>query len=107
MKYEVTNIRYFDATYGAPADESLRVQVETLDELRAVPWIRSIEEKPEFHRWSYIRDELRVNEGAGKERLIVDTKLMAEFKGGAEWWVVANLPHDFSFGLPKWEPKAG
>ena len=108
MIYTVTNVRYYDATYGAPADESLRVEVETFDELRQVEWMRRVESLPEFYRWSYDRHELTTSEGKGIEgQRIVDCNLMAEFKGGAEWWVVAKLPDGCTFGLPKREPKGG
>lgn len=64
----------------------LIVSFETLDELLAVPFVAQWKDSPNFYRFS-----------------VSDEWLMAELRGGREWWVVAKLPDGFPEGLPKWD----
>lgn len=58
---------------------------ETLDELLVIPWVKRWREFPRFHQFSQS-----------------DRHLMAEFRGGREWWVVGLLSNPVE-GLPVWD----
>ena len=67
--------------------------VSTLEELLALPFVKNFAEGPPneaFHQFS-----------------LDDNRLMAEYKRGKIWWVVAFLddPAPIRGGLPKWEPR--
>lgn len=65
-----------------------------LEELLAIPWVKNWSTFPGFHRFSLSDDACR--DGS---RVIL---LMAEFRGGAEWWVAGFLKDPVE-GLPKWK----
>lgn len=75
---------YFDG-FERPEDD---LSVENTQALLDVPWIkRWADEEPEFYRFS-------ISDG---------THLMAELKGGAEWWVVCYFPDGAAgIDLPEW-----
>lgn len=58
----------------------------TLEELLAIPWVKSFSMLEGFYRYS------------------ADTYLMAELKDGYHWWCIGKLRHPVE-GLPKWEAK--
>jgi hypothetical protein len=60
----------------------------TTDELRAAPWVKRWVDAPDFHQLS--------QSGHGRETLLI-----AETKGGKEWWVVGYLQSRVD-GLPEW-----
>jgi hypothetical protein len=61
------------------------VEFDTLDELLAIPWVKNFSDLKTFYRYSV----------SGK-------CLMAEYRGGREWWVIGLLRHN-DIELPKWE----
>jgi hypothetical protein len=91
----------------------LIAEVKTQAELLALPFIhRWSEGSPyivhsPFHRFSVHRKYWGNTEQDPKtEQLHL---LLAEFREGREWWVVANLTGEDSLkileGLPEWEPQ--
>lgn len=79
-------------------------EVSSVEELLALPWVKHWEEDTdpwppnEFYRWSYSLD---------RGDFYPQPKywhLMAELRGGAEWWVVAYVPVEMDRGkLPAWD----
>ena len=67
------------------SDEKLQnTEFESWDDLMAIPWVHAFADEPNFYRFSVFRDTL-----------------MAEYRGGKEWWVVGFLgAPDESF--PAW-----
>jgi hypothetical protein len=91
-------------------------EVKTQAELLALPFIhRWSEESPyivhsPFHRFSVHRNYWgNASTWPGDGRTDQLHLLLAEFREGREWWVVANLSGEDSLqileGLPEWEPK--
>jgi hypothetical protein len=70
-------------------EEALDVEVETLDEMFALPFIKRFKEIPEFMQFSQSCRQLSYR------------TLLAEYRDGKEWWVVAFL-YDKVDGLPEW-----
>lgn len=68
--------------------------VETLAELLALEFVQN------FARYNFTRFSL------SDERMTPASpiNLMAEYRDGKEWWVVALLWPDGELDLPKWEP---
>lgn len=64
--------------------ENETIQFDTLEELLAIPWVKNFSAHGNFHQYS-----------------VSGNHLMAEYRGGREWWVVGTLKHDVE-GLPKW-----
>jgi len=62
-------------------------QFETVEELMVLPWVRNFTKLPGFYRFSVS------NNGA---------HLIAEYRGGREWWVVGRLGHT-NIDLPEWD----
>jgi hypothetical protein len=61
------------------------VEFNTLEELLAIPWVKSFSVHKTFYRYS-----------------VSDYHLMAEYRGGREWWVIGQLKNN-DIGLPKWD----
>ena len=74
----------------------------TLDELRALPWVRKWEEQDGFRRFSVTKDTTMRPQwdwrGPGVRAL------MAELDDGKKWYVVAGLEDADRYNLPAWEP---
>jgi len=70
---------------GDPLKES---HFQDVPKLFAIPWVKSFSKYPDFYRYS-----------------MSEECLMAEYKGGKEWWVVGSIDHPERIQLPKWEPK--
>ena len=72
-------------------DRQPSVEVSSLEELLAVPWIASwaTDSTTPLYRWSQSSDH---------DRLL----LMAEYKNGDEFYVVAYLTSDEPLSLPEW-----
>lgn len=64
--------------------ENETVPFDSLEELVKIPWITNFLKSPNFHQFS-----------------ASDNMLMAEYRGGREWWVVGFLKNPVD-GLPKW-----
>ena len=62
--------------------------LQSVADLDIIDWIRSWKESAGFHRFSQSADYGRY-------------LLMAEYSGGAEWWVVGYLDQNIP-GLPEW-----
>ena len=64
------------------------VEFDTLDELRAIPWVRFHEdlESPRFDHWA-----------------LSGNCLMAVSDGGKSWWVVGYVRDPAALDLPQWE----
>jgi hypothetical protein len=73
-------------------DQKKPAEYSTQDELLTIPWIKQWAENKNFHQFSI-----------AKQRGY-DSHLMAELKGGREWWVIGYLSSDDGLTLPKWEP---
>lgn len=84
--------RYRPAFFeGYPIEE---LEVGSLEELLEVDWVKNWTTSPGFHRFSVSRHYQYHN-------------LMAEFKEGKEWWVVAILEGEEPEAyvtLPEWTP---
>ena len=75
---------------------------DTLEELKSIEWIQWWLEHPEFYRLSVSRScSLRHFTAHGC--YITPMALMAEMRGGADWYVIAGLTKDY--GLPDWKAK--
>jgi len=73
----------------------------SIEELLAIPWIASWKDIPTFYRFSISYEAYPLRDAS-------IARLMAEFKDGYEWWVIAHLPNYKAFlllDLPKWEAK--
>jgi len=81
--------RYRPAFFSGFDDEE--AEANTLDELTAIPWVKSWSEDERFYRYSVSRGDL----------------LMAENDQGRHWHVVAILDGSADFGLPEWKPNRG
>lgn len=57
---------------------------DSLDELLKIPFVANFMSSPNFHQFS-----------------VSDNHLMAEYRGGREWWVVGYLKNP-NIGLPAW-----
>jgi len=79
--------RYYPASYDGfnpPTDE-----FTTKEELLALPWMKARSDDHLFHQFSLSFQSGNI--------------LMAEYRGGAEWWVAGyheGIPEDW---FPKWE----
>ena len=62
------------------------VEVDSKDELLDIEFVKGFKENPDFHRYS-----------------LSTNKLMAEYKNGEEWWVVAFLENYEGIDLPQWQ----
>jgi hypothetical protein len=76
--------------------DAATAEVHTLAGLLALPWIERWLFQPDFYRPALIR-----RNGLGPDLLI------AEFEGGAHWYVIAYLYGEdvarLTVGLPEWE----
>jgi hypothetical protein len=82
--------------------ENLEGDVANLEELLKLDFVANFTELPDFHRFS-IGTEIDSPEHHG-----ILCTLMAEYKEGYGWWVVAYLwpqDRDELEGLPKWKAK--
>lgn len=61
------------------------VEFDTLEELLAIPWVKGFSKAGPFHQYS-----------------VSANNLIAEYRGGREWWVVGYLK-DPDIGLTKWD----
>jgi hypothetical protein len=78
--------------------ENLEGDVPDVDRLLEIEFIKNFSTLPNFHRFS-VGSTVQTPKG------LMNT-LMAEYREGYEWWVVAYLwPHDELEPLPKWEAK--
>lgn len=64
-------------------------EFSTLPELLKIPWVANFMKDPAFFRFSM-------------DTYLVKPLLIAEYEGGANWWVVGALSEPIA-GLPKWE----
>jgi hypothetical protein len=62
------------------------VEFDTLEELLAIPFVKNFSRHPTFFRFS-----------------MSDRHLIAEYRGGREWWVVGTLSHPEAVPLPDWD----
>lgn len=65
--------------------EKAVVEFNTLEELLAIPFVKNFSAHDSFHRYS-----------------VNDNHLIAEYRGGREWWVVGILKSSVE-GLPEWD----
>lgn len=75
---------------------------ENTEQLLNIPWIKSFSNNPNFHRFSIGRDKNPHYTTYFKPQ----HNLMAEYKDGAEWWVVAFIRDKDISGiddLPEWD----
>jgi hypothetical protein len=82
--------------------ENLEGEVADLEELLKIEFIANFTTGPGFYRFS------RGSEVDSPEQYGLLCTLMAEYKEGFEWWVVAYLWPEKAeelAGLPKWEAK--
>lgn len=60
------------------------VAFDTWDEILAIPWVKKFSERPEFHQFS-----------------MSNNHLMAEYRGGREWWVCGIVQYPLP-DAPQW-----
>jgi hypothetical protein len=65
--------------------ENATVEFKSAEELLNIPWVANFANRPDFHKFS-----------------VSDEHLMAEYRGGREWWVVGLLDKPVA-ELPKWD----
>lgn len=86
----MTQIRQYRPAF-VTGFENETVEFDGVDALRAIEFVANFASIPHFHRFSVgVRDY-------GEQRRV----LMAEYHGGAEWWVVGFL--DCMVDLPVWD----
>lgn len=59
---------------------------ETTNDLLQIDWVANFASMKDFHIFS-----------------MADNHLMAEYKGGREWWVVGTVKEPQSVYLPQWD----
>lgn len=80
-----------------------RNQFDNSKELFGIDWISDFKETDGFHRFSIGRDAEYVEHNKQPQHV-----LMAEYKDGYEWWVVAFIRDKDISGIddiPNWKPK--
>ena len=77
--------RHFPNFVDVDEQERVTVAFNTVDELLGISWVKKFASLPHFHQFS-----------------ISDRHLIAEYRGGREWWVVGLLEHPV-IDLPKWD----
>ena len=75
MKNEIQ--RYFPNFFDVDESDRIIVQFETLEELLEIPFIKNWTTIPEFYQFA--------SSPSGR--------LIGQFKGGYEWWVIGTLKH--------------
>lgn len=75
--------------------EQHTADVETIEDLDRIKWIRSWRDDPGFYRFSF---------APLNQRHPARGLLMAELKEGREWWVVGSMSEPLE-GLPLWQKK--
>jgi hypothetical protein len=116
MIHAVQHLPAFVDTVGGPQS----ADVADVEALLAVPWIAAwqrddlesrggiLRGRP-FHRWSVAADSLVPSDLVDLAALLAEPwvpgrwLLVAEYDGGASWWVVAWLTSDAPIPLPAWE----
>lgn len=66
--------------------ENLTVAFDTTEELLAIPFVQNFHTATNFHQFSLSGD-----------------CLLAEYRGGREWWVAGVILHPELVELPKWD----
>lgn len=86
-------VRYFPTFVERGDEPPETAEVGDLAALYRVPWIARWKDDPRFHRFS----------------LADGIHLMAELRGGREWWVIATIAGSRRSlrGLPEWRPPKG
>ena len=66
-------------------EDAVTIEFDTLEELVAIPFVKNFSIYGNFYRYS-----------------VSDNHLMAEYRGGREWWVIGFLQNP-DIGLPAWD----
>jgi hypothetical protein len=86
---------FVDTSVGRTTGEA-----SDLATLERLPFVVCWTEDPRFHRLS-VSSDLGLRAPWGGSPL---AGIMAEFDGGARWYVVAGVENPQLYGLPEWEP---
>ena len=80
----MNSIRQHIPSFCEGFDQSI-VNFNTLEELLAIDFVKRFSEHDNFHQYC-----------------VSDNHLMAEYRGGRQWWVIGTLK-DPNVGLPQWD----